>query len=368
MEKKKTELLTIIIPTFNEVENVGKIINRLKSVLNEKINYKIIFVDDNSSDGTADKIKEYQKKFPYIQLIVRIGRRGLAGACIEGIANSRSELIVIMDCDLQHDEAKIPEMLDLFKHSTDLDLVVGSRHTNDGISSTGFSIIREYGSQFAIKITQILLRIKISDPMSGFFMVKSSSILPLIGRLQSDGFKILADIIACSQRNWKIKEIGYVFRKRESGNSKMNFTVMLELIALILSHLSLRFFSIRFILFGIVGSSGIVVQVLSTYILMTYLGLDFLLSHFLSVIIAMTNNFTLNNIITFKDRSLTRHKYFKGLITFYFVCSAGALLNIATADFLFKNTQIWILSSIIGAIIGALWNFLFSSIITWKTR
>ena len=165
-----------------------------------------------------------------------------------------------------------------------------------------------------------------------------------------------------------IKEIGYTFRKREAGNSKMNFSVLLELIALIVSHLSFRYLSMRFVMFGMVGTSGIIVQVLSTFILITFLDYNFIVSHFLSVMIAMTSNFTLNNIITFKDRSLRGYRYFKGLISFYVVCSAGAFLNIASADFLYKELEIWIISSIIGAFIGAIWNFLSSSIVTWKTR
>ncbi len=368
MTNKKQYLLTIIIPTFNEFENVDKIIEKLKKVLYNRISYKIIFVDDNSNDGTSDKIKQYQKENSNIELILRIGRRGLAGACIEGIANSKSELIAIMDCDLQHDENKIPEMVDLFNQSSELDLVVGSRHTKDGISSTGFSKVRSYGSIIATKITQILLRIKVSDPMSGFFMVRRKSIFPIIQKLQPDGFKILADIIACNRGKWVIKEIGYTFRKRVAGNSKMNFSVLLELIALIVSHLSFRYLSMRFVMFGMVGTSGIIVQVLSTFILITFLDYNFIVSHFLSVMIAMTSNFTLNNIITFKDRSLSGYRYFKGLISFYVVCSAGAFLNIASADFLYKELEIWIISSIIGAFIGAIWNFLSSSIVTWKTR
>ena len=111
--------------------------------------------------------------------------------------------------------------------------------------------------------------------MSGFFMVRRKSIFPIIQKLQPDGFKILADIIACNRGKWVIKEIGYTFRKREAGNSKMNFSVLLELIALIVSHLSFRYLSMRFVMFGMVGTSGIIVQVLSTFILITFLDYNF---------------------------------------------------------------------------------------------
>ena len=367
MKKNNTEILTIIIPTFNEVKNVDEIIKRLNKVLNQ-IKFRIIFVDDNSSDGTIDKVKENQLIHNNIDLIIRVGRRALAGACIEGLLNSSSQLVAIIDCDLQHDENILPKMYALFKKQPTLDLVVGSRHIDEGTSSSGFSLLREYGSKIAIKVTQILLRIKISDPMSGFFMVKNSSLLPIIKKLQPDGFKILADILASVKGRWNIKEVGYIFRKRKSGDSKMNVTVILELIALILSHLSFRFFSIRFIMFGMVGASGILVQLISTFLLMNYISLDFIIAHILSVIIAMTSNFSLNNILTFKDKALTGTKYIKGLLTFYLVCSIGAFLNIAIADYLFKNFGLWIFSSVSGAFIAALWNFLFNSIITWKTK
>ena len=131
MTNKKQYLLTIIIPTFNEFENVDKIIEKLKKVLYNRISYKIIFVDDNSNDGTSDKIKQYQKENSNIELILRIGRRGLAGACIEGIQNSESKYVAIMDCDLQHDEKLLIEMLNELKNNN-LDLVIGSRYVENG--------------------------------------------------------------------------------------------------------------------------------------------------------------------------------------------------------------------------------------------
>ena len=107
--------------------------------------------------------------------------------------------------------------------------------------------------------------IKINDPMSGFFMAKKSSILSILNKLQPNGFKILADILATSRGNLITKELGYEFKKRQFGQSKMNFSVMLELLGLILSHLSFGIISIRFVLFGFVGFSGVLVQLMSTY-------------------------------------------------------------------------------------------------------
>ena len=367
MTTKNILSLTIIIPTFNEVDNIEEIIKRIQLTL-FNINYKILFIDDNSADGTANRIKKIQELDNKIDLIVRFGRRGLASACIEGILHSKSDLIVVMDCDLQHDEKIIPEMYDFFKKHPKLDLVIGSRHIDKGKASTGFSKIRDIGSRVAIKLTNSLLNINISDPMSGFFMLKRSSILSSVEKLQHSGFKILADILALNRGKLNIKEIGYKFRKRLSGESKMSFKIVIELIALILSHLSFRLLSVRFILFGIVGTSGILVQLFSTFILMNIAEFGFLLAHILSVMIAMTSNFTLNNFITFNEKSLLGTNYFRGLISFYIVCSVGALLNVAVADFLFSNLGIWVIASLIGALLGALWNFMLSSIFTWQIR
>ncbi len=359
--------LTVVIPTFNEVKNITVVVEKIEAILHP-YEFDILFVDDNSDDGTIEVIRELETKKTNVLMLLRVGRRGLAGACIEGILTSKSDLIAIMDCDLQHDEKKLVEMMSKFKKDPKLDLVVGSRHFDDGKAKEGLSTLREIGSKLAIWATQISLGIKVKDPMSGFFMVKRSSVIPLIENLQPNGFKILADLIASSGKKWKIEEIGYEFKKRQSGESKMNLVVVFELLALILSHLSFGLLSIRFILFGIVGFSGIFVQLISTFFLLSVLGLPFLQAHILSIFVAMTSNFSLNNLLTYQDRSLFGRNYFKGLVSFYIVCSAGALANVAVADFIFKALNMWVLASVSGAFLGAIWNFVFSSIFTWKTR
>ena len=359
--------LTVVVPTFNEFQNIQAIVEKIEVTLS-KVDFEILFVDDNSDDGTIDAIKSLELRNERVSLLLRVGRRGLAGACIEGILSAKSDFVAVIDCDMQHDETKFLDMLSRFDENSNLDLVVGSRHSDEGEVAGGLSEIRAFGSNLAIWITQKLLRIKVKDPMSGFFMVKKMSVMPIIKNLQPNGFKILADMIASSKNQWNIEEVGYTFKKRKSGESKMNLTVALELLGLILSHLSFGWLSIRFVLFAFVGVSGVFVQLLSTFFLLHALGLPFLQSHILSIIIAMTSNFSLNNLLTYKDRSLVGPKYFKGLLSFYLICSAGALANIAVADFIFRNVGIWLLASISGALIGAIWNFIFSSIFTWRTR
>ena len=363
-------ILTIIIPTFNEVNNISKIVEKLESALST-VKYKIIFVDDESNDGTINKIRLLEAQKSNISLLLRIGRRGLSGACIEGMLISKTELIAVIDCDLQHDEKKLSEMVNKFRANKNLDLVIGSRHTKHGRSEDGFNKFRKLGSDFAILLTKKLLRIQTTDPMSGFFMVKKNSLFQVIDKLQPNGFKILADIVACSnrtQKKWEIAEVGYEFKRRISGQSKMSIIIILEFLSLILSHLSRGILSIRFILFGMVGLSGVFVQLFTTFLCLNLSIQPYVTAHSIGVFMAMTSNYYFNNLLTYKDRSLKGFGFFKGLLSFYLICSAGALANIAIAKLFFDYTEIWVLSSLMGAILGAVWNFIFSSIFTWKAR
>ena len=359
--------LSIVIPTYNEKDNISKILEKLKKSL-KGITYEIIFVDDNSPDGTSFEIKNFIKNSSKIHLIHRVGRRGLSGAIIEGIFAARSELVAVMDCDLQHDETKLRDMLELFSKDASLDIVIGSRFTADGeISSNAFSKMRKLGSKVTTFLIKKLLRIKSTDPLSGFFMVKKESFLKKSDKLQTQGFKVLADFLATSGTSIEIKEVGYSFKNRVAGESKMSFLTALELIGLVLSQILNGTVSIRFILFCMVGLSGIFVQLLITGLAMLLTN-QFPTSQTLGIIAAMTSNYFLNNIITFKERKLKSLDLIRGLFSFYLICSLGAFTNIAIATYVFNFSSNWLISSFIGACIGAVWNFTLTSIFTWKSK
>jgi len=184
--------LSIVVPTFNERENIRPLLALLQKTLTDT-DWEVVFVDDDSPDGTAEEVRAVARKVGNVRVIHRIGRRGLSGACIEGILSSIAPLVAVMDCDLQHDEAALIPMLEAFQANADLDLAIGSRNVEGGSS------IRKWGSDLATELTSKMLKISASDPMSGFFMVRRSSFHTIVTDLQTEGFKILADMLSASK-------------------------------------------------------------------------------------------------------------------------------------------------------------------------
>jgi len=358
--------LSVVIPTFNEKDNVRPLVALLEKALKGRA-WEAIFVDDDSPDGTAKEVRALGREKPNVRVIHRIGRRGLAGACIEGILSSVAPFAAVIDADLQHDETRLPVMLDALLGDEELDIVIGSRNVEDGSAGTGLSAVRKWGSDVATKMARKALRISASDPMSGFFMVRRESFNSVVLNLQSQGFKILADMLSASKGRWKIHEVGYTFRERQHGFSKMDSAVTLEFLSLLAVRMTGGVFSIRFILFMFVGLTGLAVQLI---VLRIMLGLEpdgFAGGNTIAVIVAMTSNFVLNNALTYKDRTLRGREFFRGLLSFYAVCSIGAVANVGVSVVVFAALPFWALAAFCGALVGALWNFVASSLVTWKS-
>ncbi|WP_368187337.1 glycosyltransferase [Aestuariibius sp. HNIBRBA575] len=358
--------LTIVIPTFNEKANIRPMVALLDDALQD-VAWDVVFVDDDSPDGTAAEVRALGREDGRVRVLHRIGRRGLAGACIEGILSSVAPVCAVIDADLQHDETKLPEMLARLRDNPDLDIVIGSRNVEDGSAGTGLTSVRKWGSDQATTLAQRMLRITASDPMSGFFMVRRTSFNQVVLELQSAGFKILADMLSAARGRWNVSEIGYTFRERQHGESKMDAAVTLEFLGLLLARITGGVLSIRFILFGMVGVSGIFVQLIMVK-LMLMLGFGFSVAQTLGVFSAMTTNFLANNLLTYRDRSLKGPEFLRGLLSFYAVCAIGALANVGVATITYTAIPAWAFASAVGAIVGALWNFVASSRVTWKSR
>ena len=366
-DDNKDIALTIVVPTYNEKLNVRPLVSLLDKALVD-INWEVVFVDDDSPDGTADEVRELARTHLDVRVIHRIGRRGLSGACIEGILSSAAPYVAVMDGDLQHDETVLISMIASFNADPELNLVIGSRNVEGGSSGNGLSGIRSFGSDMATVMARKLLKIRVQDPMSGFFMIKLESFRDVVGELQRQGFKILTDLLSASRGSWKIKEIPFVFKERQYGQSKMDSAVTLEYFGLILARLTGGAISIRFVLFLFVGLTGILVQLLMVGIFLNVMFLSFFYSQILAVILAMTSNFFLNNILTYRDQSLSGKYILFGLLSFYFVCSLGAVANVAVANLVYNFVPLWILASFFGSVISSLWNFMSSKWLTWRVR
>ncbi|MCB1145128.1 MAG: polyprenol monophosphomannose synthase, partial [Leptospiraceae bacterium] len=200
--------LSIVVPTFNEKANIRPLVALLDAALGD-VAWEVVFVDDDSPDGTAREVRDLARERGDVRVIHRIGRRGLAGACIEGILSSLAPVVAVMDADLQHDEKILADMVALFQGDDKLDLVIGSRNVDGGSSGTGLSAVRKWGSDLATSLARRFLRITASDPMSGFFMVRRESFNSVVLNLQSQGFKILADMLSASRGTWKVAEVPY---------------------------------------------------------------------------------------------------------------------------------------------------------------
>ena len=356
--------LTVILPTYNERANVPLIVTALRRAL-AGIAFEVVFVDDNSPDGTAAIAHEIAATDPRVRVIRRIGRRGLAGACIEGMLSSSAPFVAVMDADLQHDETLLPKMLAALK-AGDLDLAVASRRAEGGAIGEGLSTVRAAGSNLANALAQRLLKVTLTDPMSGFFMLRRPIFDELAPKLSAQGFNILLDIVVSGEGRLRIVEFPFVFRERREGESKLDTLVTFDYLGLLVSKYFGDRVSVRFLMFSLVGASGVLVHLLALRGSMIGLGLDFNMAQTLATFVAMTTNFALNNRLTYRDRRLSGLAMLRGLLTFYAVCSAGVLANVGVANMIYQSEPVWWLAGMAGAAMGAVWNYNASSVLTWR--
>src|SRR6202051_3506775 len=289
-----TPQLAVIVPPFNERDNVTTLFRRLEKTL-AGVAWEVIFVDDNSPDGTWDVVRGLARQDLRVRCVRRIGRRGLSGACIEGILASSAPCVAVIDADLQHDETQLPKMLALLQ-SGEFDLVVGSRYIEGG-SADGFNRQRAGASALATEVAKRVLRVKVKDPMSGFFMIRSDRFEQLAPQLSTQGFKILLDIVATARGQLRIKEIPYTFGSRLHGESKLDSMVALDFLGLVLAKLTHDIVSLRFLLFAMVGSIGLFVHFAALFVALEAFDLPFPEAQGAAALCAMTSTFILNNFL-----------------------------------------------------------------------
>jgi dolichol-phosphate mannosyltransferase len=357
--------LAVVVPTFNERDNVTVLYRRLEATLTG-IRWEVIFVDDNSPDGTWDVVRGLARKDPRVRCIRRIGRRGLSGACIEGILASSAPYAAVMDADLQHDETQLPKMFALLK-GDEAELVIGSRYIEGG-SADSFNKQRAGASALATEVAKRALKIEVADPMSGFFMIRRDRFEQLAPELSTQGFKILLDVIATAQGKLRTIEVPYTFGSRQHGESKLDSMVALDFLGLVLAKLTNDVVSLRFLLFAMVGSTGLIVHLVALFIALEVFKAPFAEAQGIGALVAMTSNFILNNFLTYRDQRLKGFAILRGLLLFYVVCSVGLLANVGVAFSVYDQEPIWWLAGAAGALMGVVWNYAMSGLFVWRKR
>jgi dolichol-phosphate mannosyltransferase len=332
------------------------------------VSWEVIFVDDDSPDGTPMSVRDVAAADSRVRLVHRIGRRGLSSACIEGMLASTAPFVAVMDADLQHDERLLPQMLAELK-AGDLDIVVGSRHVEGG-SLGEWASDRKLASGLATRLSGLVLKADLKDPMSGFFMLRRELIDEVAHDLSAIGFKILLDIFVSAKRPLRFKELPYTFRTRLAGESKLDNVVAWQYIAMLLDKSVGRYVPVRFIAFASIGGLGVFVHMAVLSLVFLVLGETFVVGQTAATLVAMTFNFFLNNWFTYRDRRLKGWGLLRGWISFTLACSLGAVANVGIATYLFNTApqggSWWVLSAVAGIIVGSVWNYAVTSVYTWN--
>ena len=362
----KAPELSSIVPVFNEAANIGPLVELVAAALEDDA-WELIFVDDNSPDGTADRVKAIAATDPRVRCIRRVGRRGLSGASIEGMLSSSARYVAVMDGDLQHDERVLVRMLALIR-AQGTDLVIATRE-RDGNAIAGLSGQRSLVSDFGRFLSRLVIKADVKDPMSGFFMVRREVVEASASKLATEGFKILADLLATTDRPLVIRETPYVFRERQHGESKLDARVAFDYIGFLLHHLTGRLVPVRFFLFGLVGASGVVVHLCVLKAVLAMLpALGFDIAQTSATFVAMFSNFLLNNGLTYRDRRISGWALIPGFLIFAASCSIGVVANVGLARIIFSEGQQWWVAGLAGALTGAVFNYVTSGLLVWRKK
>ncbi len=361
----QTPVLCVVVPVLNEHDNVAPLIAAMDAAL-AGIVWEVMFVDDDSRDGTRNAIAAVAANDPRVRMIHRIGRRGLASAFVEGAQASFAPYVAAMDGDLQHDETLLPKMLAALHDGADI--AIGSRYVAGG-GIGDWDATRAGMSDLATRLGQIVLRTKVADPMSGFFMIRRETFNASVRQLSAIGFKILLDIIASLPRPPRIVELPFRFRTRQSGESKLDAGVLRDYALLLADKLVGHIVPVRFLMFASVGVLGIAAHMIVLLMALKLVRLDFETAQGVATLAAIIGNFVLNNAFTFGDRRLRGWSFVRGLVTFGLICGVGAAANLSVAAVMVNDDgRGWALAGLVGAVMSLVWNYAVSSVITWRRR
>ena len=359
--------VSIVLPTYNERGNIEPLLAQLLP-LQQHYNLEILVVDDDSADGTAELVRQLAHREPRLRLIRRVGRSGLASAIKEGLLDATGDVALVMDSDGQHEPASVRRAIDTLVQS-ELDLVIGSRFHPEA-EILGLSGRRERGSSWANASARFSLPGRyahLSDYMSGFFALRLEPLLPLIRAVDVNGFKFLYELLAVSRGALATAEVPLSFQPRSYGSSKLDLAIFWDFLISILHSLSLRLLPRRAISFGLVGVSGVAVQLLATQLLMA-VGLGFKQALPFAVVVAASSNYLINNALTFRFQRLKGLALLRGLLKFLLVASLPVLANVGLASAFYSlvaRDTLW--AQLAGILVVFVWNYAASSRFVWNT-
>jgi dolichol-phosphate mannosyltransferase len=354
--------LSVVVPTFNERENIAELLGRLVTCLGNR-SWEVVFVDDDSPDGTADLVREHAAADSRVRCLQRIGRRGLSSACVEGMLATTAPYLAVIDADMQHDERLLPQMLDILKQG-DIDIVVGSRYAPGG-DIGDWNERRARMSRLAVRLSRVLVPAELTDPMSGFFMMRRSVLDGSVRQLSAIGFKILTDIFASFPQSLRFKELPYRFRVRRAGESKLDSVTAWDYGMLLLDKLIGRWIPVRFLAFSIVGTMGVAVHFAVLTLVFQGLHRSFVAGQAVATLGAMTFNYAVNNVLTYRDMRLRGARWLRGWVSFVLACSIGGFANVGVASAVFGFGRGWFPAAIAGILVGAVWNYAVTMMLTW---
>jgi len=355
---------SLIVPTYCESQNIAILVERVHQSLS-RYSYELVVVDDNSPDGTSEIANSLSQQYP-VRVITRRNERGLASAVVEGFKQARGDILGVIDADLQHPPEVVPELLETVMSGADV--VIASRYV-DGGGSEGWSASRKIISKGSKLLAQVLLPSArgIKDPLSGFFLLRREVIDGV--ELSPTGYKILLEVLVKGKAR-EIAEVPYIFKVRERGTSNLTSGEGIRYLKHLTRLTGLQAGAMRFLKFGLVGLSGVLVNEGLLWLLTENLGLYYLLSAAIAVETAIITNFILNDIWTFRDRRTPGNKSLLGRgLKFNLVSLGGLGINIAI---LWTVTEVvgisYLIANLIGIAGATLWNFTINTLWTWRAK
>jgi dolichol-phosphate mannosyltransferase len=356
--------VSVVVPTYQESANIPILFERIKRALSGA-SWELIVVDDDSPDGTSNVAFALAAEDRRIRCLRRVNRSGLAGAVIEGWLSSSADFVAVIDGDLQHDESILPKMYEALARGSG-NLAIGVRMREEG---GGLSPARQALSDLGAWFFRRIAGAAVNDPMSGFFMIRREIVARLAPRLSPDGFKILVDVILSAGGGLKIVEVPYVFRKRQAGESKLTPLVGIDFLGLVVHHATAGVLPIRFVLFAVIGASGLIVHIVTLSAVLHWVPMmAFDAGQLIATIVAMGSNFILNNEITYRPYRYSGLGLVPGFLAFALGCSVGALANIDVASWLFRANETWWVAGLAGAVLSVVWNYAVSTNLIWRRR